>query len=78
MNTAVIRTCQHMLGGFAGVSSFEACVIKHSPFSLIMLPTEQVRSHNTELTNVQLNRLQTCFGWVCEGRGCISKRQSSM
>lgn len=56
MNTAFGSTCRHMLGEFAGVSSLEPCVIKLSPFTLIMLPTEQVRSHSTELTNVQAKR----------------------
>lgn len=32
---------------------FEAHVKKLTPFTLRTLPTEQVRSHNTELTHVQ-------------------------
>lgn len=52
----------HMLGEFAGVSSFEACVIKHSAFNLVMLSIKQVRRHNTELETVQAEQA-TCMSW---------------
>lgn len=55
-----MHTCRHMPGEFAGVSSFEACVIKHS-YNLIMLSIKLVRSHNTELENVHAKQATCMF-----------------